>query len=120
MHSVIIISALWKQYCTAVSLKVAYTPPPVLQEYCKLNDQMEHKEYYSALKTLELLEHTYLPRVRGYIFSELLSTEIPKIRESIQGQSRAELTVSSYYCNHYVIHTIMLAKLTLVQPVSCT
>ncbi|XP_064382497.1 exocyst complex component 6B-like isoform X2 [Halichondria panicea] len=65
---------------------------PVLQEYCKLNDQMEHKEYYSALKTLELLEHTYLPRVRGYIFSELLSTEIPKIRESIQGQSRAELT----------------------------
>ncbi len=77
----------------------------MLQEYCKLNDQMEHKEYYSALKTLELLEHTYLPRVRGYIFSELLSTEIPKIRESIQGQSRAELTVSSYYCcnTHYQV-----------------
>ena len=66
----------------------------VLQEYCKLNEQMERREYYSALKTLELLEHTYLPRVRGYIFSELLSTEIPKIRESIQSQSRAELTVS--------------------------
>ncbi len=69
----------------------------MLQEYCRLNDQMEHREYYSALKTLELLEHTYLPRVRGYIFSELLSTEIPKIRNSIQNQSRAELTVSDYY-----------------------
>lgn len=73
----------------------------VLQEYCKLNDQMEDKEYYAALKTLELLEHTYLPRVRGYIFSELLSTEIPKIRNSIQTKSRDELTVST---NHLYVH----------------
>ena len=37
----------------------------VLQQYCKLNEQMEEKQYYSALKTLEQLEHTFLPRVRG-------------------------------------------------------
>ena len=129
---------------------------PVLQHYCKLNEQMEQRQYYSALKTLEQLEHTFLPRVRGYvttshptsieredlvsysksigkglfpiirrlegylhvhvmceymyrhsvlsiyiqihlhtryIFSELLSQEIPKLRTSIEDQSRAELTV---------------------------
>ena len=40
---------------------------PVLQHYCKLNEQMEQRQYYSALKTLEQLEHTFLPRVRGYV-----------------------------------------------------
>jgi len=65
---------------------------PVLQQYCKLNEQMDQRQYYSALKTLEQLEHTFLPRVRGYIFSELLSQEIPKLRKSIEDQSKAELT----------------------------
>lgn len=37
----------------------------VLQQYCKLKDQMEAREFYSALKTLEQLEHTYLPQVKG-------------------------------------------------------
>lgn len=66
----------------------------VLQQYCKLNEQMEQRQYYSALKTLEQLEHTLLPPVRGYIFSDLLKKEIPKIRKSIQDKSTAELTVS--------------------------
>ena len=39
----------------------------VLQQYCKLNEQMDERQYYSALKTLEQLEHTFLPRVRGYV-----------------------------------------------------
>jgi len=38
---------------------------PVLELFCKLLEQMEAKQYYSALKTLEQLEHTYLPRVSG-------------------------------------------------------
>ena len=37
----------------------------VLQHYCKLKEQMEGKQFYSALKTLEQLEHTYLPPVKG-------------------------------------------------------
>lgn len=37
----------------------------VLQQYCKLKEQMEAREFYSALKTLEQLEHTYLPQVKG-------------------------------------------------------
>lgn len=66
----------------------------VLQQYCKLNEQMEKKQYYSALKTLEQLEHTFLPPVKGYIFSDLLCKEVPKIRRSIEDQSNTELTVS--------------------------
>jgi hypothetical protein len=65
---------------------------PVLQQYCQLKDQMEGKQFYSALKTLEQLEHTSLPQVKGYTFSDLLSREIPKLRRSIQDQSNAELT----------------------------
>jgi hypothetical protein len=65
---------------------------PVLQHYCKLKEQMEGKQFYSALKTLEQLEHTYLPPVRGYTFSDLLSKEILELRKSIQDQSSDELT----------------------------
>ena len=89
-----------------------YTRSIVLQQYCQLKEQMESKQFYSALKTLEQLEHTSLPQVKGYLlgslktiqysltlclrytFSELLSREIPKLRRSIQDQSNAELTVS--------------------------
>ena len=84
---------------------------------------MEKKQYYSALKTLEQLEHMFLPHVKGsvgggggggggggeyhiftileclctycrYTFSDLLGKEIPRLRKSIQDQSTAELTVS--------------------------
>lgn len=57
---------------------------------------MDKRQYYSALKTLEQLEHTFLPPVKGYIFSDLLKREIPKIRKSIQDKSIAELTVRDY------------------------
>ena len=61
--------------------------------YSKLQDHMAERHFYSALKTLEQLEHIYLPRVRGYIFSELLAAEIPRMRESIENQSKSELKV---------------------------
>lgn len=38
---------------------------PVLEQFCKLLEQMDGKQYYSALKTLEQLEHTHLPRISG-------------------------------------------------------
>ena len=65
----------------------------VLEMYGKLQNLMKERHYYSALKTLEQLEHIHLPRVRGYIFSELLAEEIPRMRESIQKQSMSELKV---------------------------
>lgn len=38
---------------------------PVLELFCKLLEQMDSKQYYSALKTLEQLEHTHLPQISG-------------------------------------------------------
>ena len=68
-------------------------PSLVLEMYGKLQNLMKERHYYSALKTLEQLEHIHLPCVRGYIFSELLAEEIPRMRESIEKQSMAELKV---------------------------
>ena len=65
--------------------------------YGKLQNLMKEKHFYSALKTLEQLEHIHLPRVRGYIFSELLAEEIPRMRESIENQSKSELKVATVY-----------------------
>ncbi len=69
----------------------------VLEMYSKLQDLMQEKQFYSALKTLEQLEHIHLPRVRGYIFSEALAKEIPNVRLSIENQSKAELKVGNSY-----------------------
>lgn len=70
---------------------------------------MGRRQYYSALKTLEQLEHTLLPPVKGYIFSDLLKKEIPKIRKSIEDQSNAELTVSlKQYLKQVLIHSVLL------------
>lgn len=68
---------------------------PVLDMYRKLQALMNDKQFYSALKTLEQLEHTYLPRVKGYMFSDLLAKEIPEMRKSIERKSKSELTVST-------------------------
>ncbi|KAL5471414.1 hypothetical protein EMCRGX_G029530 [Ephydatia muelleri] len=65
---------------------------PVLELYGKLLEQMAAKQYYHALKTLEQLEHTFLPRVKGYTFTDLLSNGIPQLRENIQKESWKELT----------------------------
>lgn len=89
-----------------------FIPPIVLEQYCKLKDQMEEKQYYSALKTLEQLEHTYLPRIKNYFFSELLGEEIPLLRTSIEDQSKEELTVSCRVmagCEDSDIHTCTYA-----------
>ena len=63
--------------------------------YRKLQALMKENQFYSALKTLEQLEHTYLPRVKGYMFSDLLAKEIPEMRKSIERKSKSELTVSA-------------------------
>ncbi|KAJ8316919.1 hypothetical protein KUTeg_004823 [Tegillarca granosa] len=64
---------------------------PVLEMYGKLQDQMKTKRYYPALKTLEQLEHTYLPRVSDHWFSQTMAEAIPKLREKIKDASMSEL-----------------------------
>ena len=36
-----------------------------LEMFCQLEKQMEVRQYYEALKTLEQLEHTLLPQISG-------------------------------------------------------
>ncbi|CAH1783134.1 unnamed protein product, partial [Owenia fusiformis] len=64
---------------------------PVLETYGKLKEQMKTKRYYPALKTLEQLEHTYLPRVSKYRFSQIMSETIPHLRERIKDASMSDL-----------------------------
>ncbi len=64
---------------------------PVLQMFTKLNKQMSEKRFHPALKTLEQLEHTYLPRIANYRFSKQMKASIPKLREAIKEASMTEL-----------------------------
>ncbi|KAI1303067.1 Exocyst complex component 6B [Halotydeus destructor] len=59
----------------------------VLEIYEKLVSQMNENKYYPALKTLEQLEHTYLPRVSKYRFAQAMCVKIPLIREQIKDAS---------------------------------
>lgn len=47
--------------------------------------------HYPALKTLEHLEHTYLPRVSHYRFCKIMVDNIPKLREEIKEVSMSDL-----------------------------
>ncbi|PNF21996.1 Exocyst complex component 6B [Cryptotermes secundus] len=64
---------------------------PVLTTYAKLQRQMKEKRYYPALKTLEQLEHLYLPQVANYRFSHQMKQNIPKLRENIKEASMSDL-----------------------------
>ena len=64
---------------------------PVLETYNKLQNQMNQKRYYAALKTLEQLEHTYLPHVAKYRFSQVMTEAIPELRRGIKDASMSDL-----------------------------
>ncbi|KAM9237119.1 exocyst complex component 6B isoform 2-T2 [Leptosomus discolor] len=64
---------------------------PVLEMYSKLREQMKSKRHYPALKTLEYLEHTYLPQVSHYRFCKIMVDNIPKLREEIKEVSMSDL-----------------------------
>ena len=57
---------------------------PVLQTFSKLSRQMKEKRYHPALKTLEQLEQTYLPRITHHRFAKKMQDQIPKLRSSIK------------------------------------
>lgn len=52
---------------------------------------MKSKRHYPALKTLEHLEHTYLPQVSHYRFCKIMVDNIPKLREEIKEVSMSDL-----------------------------
>ncbi|XP_044518970.1 exocyst complex component 6B isoform X3 [Gracilinanus agilis] len=64
---------------------------PVLEMYSKLREQMKTKRHYPALKTLEHLEHSYLPQVSHYRFCKVMVDNIPKLREEIKDVSMSDL-----------------------------
>uniref|UniRef100_H3B454 Exocyst complex component n=1 Tax=Latimeria chalumnae TaxID=7897 RepID=H3B454_LATCH len=64
---------------------------PVLEMYSKLKEQMKAKRYYSALKTMEQLENTYLPRVSQYRFCQIMVENLPKMRGEIKEISMSDL-----------------------------
>ncbi|XP_037089279.1 exocyst complex component 6B-like isoform X2 [Pollicipes pollicipes] len=64
---------------------------PVLETYAKLSRQMKEQRFYPALKTLELLELTYLPRVAEHRFAQTIRESVPRMRDSIRDASMSDL-----------------------------
>ncbi|XP_066487852.1 exocyst complex component 6B isoform X2 [Tiliqua scincoides] len=64
---------------------------PVLEMDSKLREQMRSKRHYPALKTLEHLEHMYLPQVSHYRFCKVMTDSIPTLREEIKELSMSDL-----------------------------
>uniref|UniRef100_T1IIQ2 Exocyst complex component n=1 Tax=Strigamia maritima TaxID=126957 RepID=T1IIQ2_STRMM len=65
---------------------------PVLQTYATLENQVREKRYYSALKTLEQLEHTHLPLVANYRFFQQMRSKIPLLYQNIKDNSLSDLS----------------------------
>ena len=64
---------------------------PVLQMFTKLSKQMKDKKYHPALKTLEQLEQSHLPKIANYRFSKQMREQIPVLREAIKQASMTDL-----------------------------
>ncbi|CAF3177319.1 unnamed protein product [Rotaria socialis] len=64
---------------------------PVFETYRKLQDCMEEKKLYPALKLLEQLETKHLALVKEHRWSELIQNNIAKFRNQIRNESHNEL-----------------------------
>ncbi|TKS93021.1 Exocyst complex component 6B [Collichthys lucidus] len=64
---------------------------PVLEMYSRLQEQMRAKRYYPALRTLEQLEQTCLPRAGEYRFCSIMAENIPKLRTQIRDTAMTQL-----------------------------
>uniref|UniRef100_A0A7N8Y6M9 Exocyst complex component n=1 Tax=Mastacembelus armatus TaxID=205130 RepID=A0A7N8Y6M9_9TELE len=64
---------------------------PVLEMYSRLQEQMRAKRYYPALRTLEQLEQTCLPRAGQYRFCSIMAENIPKLRTQIRDTAMMQL-----------------------------
>uniref|UniRef100_A0A672J7Q6 Exocyst complex component n=1 Tax=Salarias fasciatus TaxID=181472 RepID=A0A672J7Q6_SALFA len=64
---------------------------PVLEMYGRLQEQMKAKRYYPALRTLEQLEQTCLPRAGQYRFCSIMAENIPRLRTQIRDTAMTQL-----------------------------
>nr|XP_015801722.2 exocyst complex component 6B isoform X2 [Nothobranchius furzeri] len=64
---------------------------PVLEMYSRLQEQMRAKRYYPALRTLEQLEHSCLPKAGQYRFCSIMAENIPKLRTQIRDTAMTQL-----------------------------
>ncbi|CAF0914172.1 unnamed protein product [Adineta steineri] len=64
---------------------------PVFETYRKLQECMEEKKLYPALKLLEQLETKHLVLVKEHRWSELIQHNIAKFRNQIRNESHNEL-----------------------------
>ncbi|XP_068611692.1 exocyst complex component 6B [Brachionichthys hirsutus] len=64
---------------------------PVLEMYGRLQEQMQAKRYYPALRTLEQLEQTCLPKAGQYRFCSIMAENIPKLRIQIRDTAMMQL-----------------------------
>uniref|UniRef100_A0A8D2MGM2 Exocyst complex component n=1 Tax=Zonotrichia albicollis TaxID=44394 RepID=A0A8D2MGM2_ZONAL len=69
---------------------------PVLEMYSKLREQMKSKRHYPALKTLEHLEHTFLPQVSHYRFCKVMVDNIPRL---LAGKLKLEFGIGWRFCH---------------------
>ncbi|MFH4980881.1 hypothetical protein AB6A40_007590 [Gnathostoma spinigerum] len=58
----------------------------------KLEELMQQKKFYQALKILEELEHTYLAHIDKYRFTQSLQKSMAPIREQIKERTFSEFT----------------------------
>ncbi|CAI5453981.1 unnamed protein product [Caenorhabditis angaria] len=63
---------------------------PVLENYAKLQEQMNNRKYYQALKVLEELEHTHLALVEKYRFTQVLAKSMAPVRLEIKEKAYSE------------------------------
>ncbi|NWY37308.1 EXC6B protein, partial [Sylvia atricapilla] len=85
------VSAALTPSCLLLSQSFVFVLFPVLEMYSKLREQMKSKRHYPALKTLEHLEHTFLPQVSHYRFCKVMVDNIPRLREEIKELSMSDL-----------------------------
>ncbi|CAF0791891.1 unnamed protein product [Didymodactylos carnosus] len=64
---------------------------PVFETYRKLQECMEEKKLYPALKLLEQLETKHLVLVKEHRWSEIIQQNIAKFRDAIRNESYNEL-----------------------------
>ncbi|XP_018585814.2 exocyst complex component 6B isoform X2 [Scleropages formosus] len=64
---------------------------PVLEMYSRLQEQMKARRYYPALRTLEQLEHTCLPRASHYRFCTIMAENILVLRTQIRDIAMSDL-----------------------------
>ena len=63
----------------------------VLESANKVNDQLEKKRYYAALKTLDSLESDRLGETIQYTFTKMLVQSVPVMQNTIKSTVTVEL-----------------------------